>query len=116
VRQDNKLAISSASGQQWSRISPEAFFKKLSEVNARQGSKVVPCIKMVKGVIDGFPESHKLRGYHVESLAIEAFKGYQGPQNTKAMIEHFFNFASERVLQPIQIGQDNHCMSMAMQV
>jgi hypothetical protein len=115
VKQGDKLAISSASGQHWSKISPEAFFKKLSEVNARQGSKVVPCIKMVKGVIDGFPEPRKLRGYHVESLAIEAFKDYQGPQNTKAMIEHFFTFASERVLQPIRdkSGQSLHVDSYA---
>jgi hypothetical protein len=110
VRKGDKLAISSTTGQQWSKITPEAFFKKLSEVNSRQGSKVVPCIKMVKGVIDGFPDAQKLRGYHVESLAIEAFKSYQGPQNTKAMIEHFFTFASDRVLQPIRdkSGQSLH--------
>jgi hypothetical protein len=51
-----------------------------------------------------------LTGYHVESLAIEAFKSYEGPKDTKAMAERFFEFARERVLSPIKdrTGQSLH--------
>ncbi len=110
IRKGKQLYIPSASGQEWSKIRPEAFFKKLSEVNARNQDKVVPTIKMVKGINDTFPEQQKLTGYHIESLAIEAFKDYSGATNTKAMIERFFDFAKEAVLSPIRdrTGQSVH--------
>jgi hypothetical protein len=110
IRIDGELHISSPSQDKWSRITPESFFAKLSEVNDRNAAKVVPTIKIAKGIIDAFPENCHLTGYHVESLAIEAFKDYSGPQNTKAMVEHFFDFASERVLSPIRdrTGQSLH--------
>jgi hypothetical protein len=110
IRKEGKLFIPSAFGKKWSKINPEAFFAKLSEVNNRIGGKVVPTIKIVKGINDTFAESHKLIGYHIESLAIEAFKDYSGPTNTKAMVEHFFDFSRERVLYPIKdkTGQSVH--------
>ena len=110
IRKGKHLYIPSASGEEWSKISPEAFLRKLSEANARNQDKVVPTIKMVKGINDTFPEKQKLTGYHVESLAIEAFKEYSGPTNTKAMIERFFDFAKNAVLSPIRdsTGQSVH--------
>ena len=51
-----------------------------------------------------------MTGYHVESLAIEAFKDYGGPKGTKAMAERFFEFARDRVLSPLKdsTGQSLH--------
>lgn len=108
--QGRSVLIPSESGRGWSKIHPEAFFRKLSEVNSQNGMKVVPTVKIAKGVNDGFPERYRLSGYHIESLAIEAFKGYKGPQNTKAMVEHFFATAAGRVLTPIRdkTGQSVH--------
>jgi len=37
----------------------------------------------------------------VESLAIEAFKNYEGPRTYKAMVAHFFDRAAELVKSPI---------------
>lgn len=110
IRKEGVTHISSPSKDKWSKIRPESFFAKLSEVNDRNGAKVVPTIKIAKGIIDTFPDKCKLTGYHVESLAIEAFKDYPGPQNTKAMVERFFDFARERVLSPIKdrTGQSVH--------
>ncbi len=102
IRAEGALYIPSTSQDKWSKIKPESFFVKLSEVNDRNGAKVVPTIKIAKGIIDTFPDECKLTGYHVESLAIEAFKDYAGPQNPKAMVERFFEFARERVLSPIK--------------
>lgn len=110
IRAEGVLHIPSASQDKWSKIKPESFFAKLSEVNNQNGAKVVPTIKIAKGIIDTFRGDCKLTGYHVESLAIEAFKNYSGPQNTKAMVERFFDFARERVLSPIKdrTGQSVH--------
>lgn len=115
IRVDGVLHIPSASKDKWSKIKPESFFSKLSEVNQQNSSKVVPTIKIVKGIIDTFPVDCRLTGYHVESLAIEAFKSYDGPQNTKAMVERFFDVARERVLSPIKdrTGQSVHVDSYA---
>jgi len=110
IRREGKLCIPSESGKAWSRINPEAFFRKLTEVNDRCGAKVIPTIKIAKGINDTFPVDQRLSGYHLESLAIEAFKNYKGPRNTKAMVEHFVGFAAERVLSPIRdkTGQSLH--------
>lgn len=110
VRRDDQLCIPSETGNAWSKINPQAFFKKLSEINDRNGGKVVPTIKIVKGINDNFPEDQRMTGYHIESLAIEAFKNYEGHQNTKAMVEHLVGFASERVLAPVRdkTGQSLH--------
>jgi hypothetical protein len=111
VRNDSgQLCIASANGKSWSEIRPESFFKKLSEVNQKQSAKVVPVIKLAKGINDKLPADQQLSGYHIESLAIEAFKEYSGPQNTKAMLQHFFTDAKDRVLRPIKdrTGQSVH--------
>lgn len=110
VRREGQLCIPSESGKSWSKINPQAFIRKLTEINDRYGGKVVPAVKIAKGINETFPENQKLSGYHLESLAIEAFKGYAGPRNTKAMVEHFIGFAVERVLNPIRdkTGQSLH--------
>jgi hypothetical protein len=110
VRREGQLCIPSESGDTWSKINPQAFFRKLSDVNERYGGKVVPTIKIAKGINETFPPNQRLSGYHLESLAIDAFKGYTGPQNTKAMVEHFVGYAAEHVLNPIRdkTGQSLH--------
>lgn len=110
IRREGKLCIPSESGKTWSGINPEGFFRKLSEINDRCNGKVVPTIKIAKGINETFPANQRLSGYHLESLSIEAFKDYAGPRNTKAMIEHLIGFATERVLSPIRdkTGQSFH--------
>ena len=49
IRKEGATHISSASHDRWSEIRPESFFAKLSEVNDRNGAKVVPTIKIAKG-------------------------------------------------------------------
>jgi hypothetical protein len=110
VRREGQFCIPSESGQSWSRVNPQAFIGKLTEINDQCGGKVVPTIKIAKGINETFSENQRLSGYHLESLAIEAFRGYAGPKNTKAMVEHLIGFASERVLSPIRdkTGQSLH--------
>jgi hypothetical protein len=110
IRDDSKTRIPAARGDRWSEINPEAFFRKLSDTNSRFGGKVVPVIKLAKIINDHQPEPLQLTGYHIESLAIEAFKGYTGILNPKAMLAHLFDRARTLVLSPIKdrSGQSVH--------
>jgi len=105
------VRIPSADGTKWSTVvRPQEFAKKLTSVNKANGGKVAPVIKLFKGVQTQLPETSQLKGYHVESLAIEAFRGYSGRQTPKDMLRHFIEFSSSRVNNPIAdtTGQSLH--------
>jgi len=102
VKQEDKTRIPAAQADRWSEINPQAFFRKLTETNNKFGGKIVPVIKLAKIIHSQQPEALQLTGYHVESLAIEAFKTYAGRLNPKAMLEHFFDTARSLVLAPIR--------------
>ena len=110
IRDDGTTRIPAAGGDRWSQINPEAFFRKLTETNSRFGGKIVPVIKLAKIINDRQPEPLQLTGYHIESLAIDAFKGYTGVLNPKAMLEYLFDRARSTVLSPIKdrSGQSVH--------
>jgi hypothetical protein len=110
VKDAGETHIPSAREDCWSKINPQAFFRKLTETNKRFGGKVVPVIKLAKIINSQQPAALQLTGYHVESLAIEAFKAYTGPLNPKAMLEHFFDACRSLVLAPIRdkTGQSVH--------
>jgi hypothetical protein len=94
----------------WSGISPERFQEALSRRNQECGGKLVPTVKLAKAVIGALPEAQRLTGYHVESLAIAAFRDYDGPKATSAMLPLFFERAQELVKKPIRdsTGQSVH--------
>jgi hypothetical protein len=62
--------------------------------------KLVPTIKLAKGIIAGLPDQRRLTGYHIEVLAVAIFKGYAGPRTPKAMLRHFFENLPDAVRQP----------------
>lgn len=96
-----RVALPDGSG--WSSVvRPQEFAKKLTSVNQAQGGRVVPVIKLFKGLQTQLPATSQLTGYHIESLAIEAFRQYTGRQTHKDMVRHFVEFASSRVHQPVQ--------------
>ncbi|QPF85389.1 nucleotidyltransferase [Bradyrhizobium genosp. L] len=94
----------------WSHISPEEFQTALSTRNQECHGKLIPTIKLAKAAIGTLPERQRLSGYHVESLAIAAFKDYSGPSTTAAMLPVFFERSRDLVLQPIRdsSGQSVH--------
>jgi hypothetical protein len=102
--------IADATGKTWSKIRPEGFTQKLTEVNTEVGGKLIPTVKLAKALLSTLPEKQRVTGYHAESLALEVFKGYNGPKTLKQMVKHFFEVASDRVLQPIRdrTGQSLH--------
>jgi tRNA nucleotidyltransferase (CCA-adding enzyme) len=105
-----KIAASDGSNNWSNVVKPKNFAEKLTSVNQNNGNKVVPVIKLAKTIISSLPDKRKLSGYHTESLAIEVFKNYKGPIQTKAMLKHFFNEASNKVMKPISdsTGQSRH--------
>ena len=105
-----KIAASDGSNNWSNVIRPVRFIEKFTSVNRDNGNKVVPVIKLAKAIISTFPDKRQLSGYHTESVAIEAFKNYNGPQQPKAMLNHFFKEASKIVMNPItdSTGQSMH--------
>ena len=88
----------------WSRIArPAEFAEKLAKVNTARGGRVVPIIKLAKAMADCFitKKDRKLSGYHLESLAVDAFADYQGPLDPKAMLNHLFGHSAKAAMSPI---------------
>jgi hypothetical protein len=109
-RHGDDYLLPSRDFQTWSRIRPRAFTEALTAANREQSGKVVPTIKLAKVALADLPEARRPSGYHLESLAVEVFTGYQGPKTPKDMLTHFFSQAAQRVLQPIvdPTGQSRH--------
>lgn len=111
IRSDAGTKIpSSREPERWSSIDPEKFSEGLTKYNEQCGGKLVPTIKLAKAIIAQLPEANQLSGYHIESLAIDAFRSYQGARTPAAMLPHFFNHAKDRVLRPMtdSTGQSVH--------
>lgn len=87
--------------RKWSDIAhPEKFAEKLFEVNAARNGRVVPMIKLAKAMADCFirQEDRKLSGYHIESLAIDAFANYAGPLDSLSMLNRLFRHSTKAVM------------------
>ena len=105
IRTQSGIRIPDPAGSTWSRIlHPERFAAKLTTVNQSNRGQVIPTIKLLKGLAHRSVQSDRgrLTGYHIESLAVEAFKNYRGPYNLKSMIDRFTSFASTAVRRPIR--------------
>ena len=101
MRDGEMYRIPAPDGLSWARINPRAFAEKLTQANKAQDGKLIPTIKVTKAIIATLPKQQQLTGYHVESLAIETFKNYEGQRTYKAMVAHFFDRAPELVKSPI---------------
>lgn len=111
IRTETGMKIPKPGAREWSNvIRPTRFAEKLTEVNQNFGGKVVPVIKLFKALNDSLPEPSQLSGYHMESLAVDAFKTYEGPATLHEMVKHLVEYSSKAVLKPIkdQTGQSLH--------
>ena len=98
------VRIAELGSTRWSNVvHPERFAEKLSEVNQARGGRVVPTIKLAKAMADCFVRrpNGKISGYHMESLAIDAFRNYGGPLDTKSMLNHLLTHSMTAVTRPI---------------
>lgn len=103
IRTSEGVKIPSVLGNKWSSvITPQKFAEKLTDINTKLNGKVVPTIKLIKAINSQFSEQKQMTGYHIESLAIEAFKSCNGNENSKELLSQFFGEAKELVKTPIK--------------
>ena len=113
IRTADGFRIADPGSSKWSSvIHPDRFVDRLVKVNNSCGGRVVPTIKLAKSMADCFirDSSRKLSGYHMESLAIDAFAGYGGELDPKSMLVHFLGHSINAVMTPIKdpTGQTSH--------
>ena len=81
IRTTDGFRIAELGSTKWSNVvHPERFAEGLIKANNARGGRVVPVIKLAKAIADCFikDSSRKISGYHMESLAIDAFRNYRG--------------------------------------
>ena len=110
VERDGHTSIATEDGKDWRQIRPHKFAEKLTQVNRANGDAVVPAIKLAKAAIGNLPERYRLSGYHIEALAVDAFKRYDGRRDRASVLLHLVDHASEAVLRPTSdiTGQSVH--------
>ncbi|WP_409291139.1 CBASS oligonucleotide cyclase [Peribacillus sp. SCS-37] len=112
ISTETGMRIAKVDSNEWSNvIKPKQFAEKLTEVNRENIGRVVPTIKIFKVMNSQLPKQLQLSGYHIESLAIDAFKGGKVEKKTyRGMLHHFCEHAQKAVLGPIKdsTGQSIH--------
>ncbi len=111
LRTPTGVRIAKPDGSGWSNVvRPQEFATKLTSVNQSLGRKVVPVIKLFKAAQEQLPATSRLTGYHIESLAIDAFRDYKGRVTYENMLQHLVQHAAGRVRTPIldTTGQSLH--------
>lgn len=106
LKSGDKYQIPSSSGKDWSKIDPQKFSKALTEANQKQNGKLIPTIKLAKVALSKLPEDMRPDGHHVESMAVKAFKDYNGSKDPLSMAKHFFSEMPGFVLEPIKDKTD----------
>lgn len=105
-----KFKVPAWDSNAWSSIDPRQFRDGLTKRNEQCGGKLIPTLKLAKAVNSTLPENARLSGYHIESIGVAAFRGYEGEKTTVRMLPHFFKRASDLVLAPMvdRTGQSVH--------
>lgn len=97
-----RVLVPSATGDRWSKIAPKKFQEALTRRNQECSGKLIPTVKLAKAINSTLPEGLQLSGYHIESLAVDAFRGYSGPYTTAEMLRTFYSKGRSVVLEPIK--------------
>ena len=105
IRTTDGFRIAEPGSTKWSNVvHPKRFAEGLIKVNNARGGRVVPVIKLAKAIADCFikDSSRKISGYHMESLAIDAFTGYEGELDSRSMLLHFLGHSMKAVMSSIK--------------
>jgi len=101
LRSGDNILISNAAGSNWKDIVLKKFQRSLTSANKRLNGMLIPVIKLFKSINSGLPKQHQLSGYHIESLSVDAVKGYRKNKTYKELLLHVLGSSSKRVLSPI---------------
>lgn len=105
IRTTDGFRIAKPGSTKWSNVvHSELFAERLIKVNNARGGRVVPVIKLAKAIADCFIKdpSERLSGYHMESLAVDAFTDYEGELDSRSMLVHFLGHSMTAVMSPIE--------------
>jgi hypothetical protein len=102
LKAKNVVSISSPDGKYWNETKPKTFQKALTSANEKTGNALVPAIKLMKSINDNLPKQKQLIGVHIEAIAIDAAKNYNGEKTPRAFLLHILDHASQRVLVPMK--------------
>ena len=113
IRTTEGFRIAEPGSTKWSNVvHADRFADNLIKVNGANGGRVVPTIKLAKAMADCLikDSSSKISGYHMESLAIDAFTDYEGELDPRSMLVHFLGHSLKAVRTPIKdpTGQTSH--------
>lgn len=100
VERNGRTSIASEDGTAWRQIRPHKFAEKLTQVNKANGQAVVPTVKIAKAVLHNLSETQQLSGYHIEAIAVDAFRSYEGRRDRASMLVHLIRHAQQAVLRP----------------
>ncbi|MGE3108822.1 MAG: hypothetical protein AB7O77_10805 [Phycisphaerales bacterium] len=101
VRRGNDIMIGRPDGVRWQRTAPKIFREELTKANQRTGGNLIRVIKLFKVANGQQPSQKQLEGYHIEAMATECTKGYDGPFTPRALFGRFLESAAQRVLTPM---------------
>ncbi len=112
-RESGNVRIARPGSTRWSNIlQPDRFAEELAQVNQANGGRVLPTIKLAKAMADCFitNQDRKISGFHMEALAIDAFRNYTDDRDHKSMLVHFLRHSTRAVMHPIAdpTGQSRH--------
>lgn len=100
IERSGSILVASQDGSAWRSVRPRKFAEKLTGVNQANGGGVVPATKLAKAVLSNTSIASALSGYHLEAIAVDAFKDYSGSQSRQAMLCHLLDHAATAVLKP----------------
>lgn len=100
VERNGRTSIASEDGSTWRQIRPHKFAEKLTQVNKANGNSVIPTIKLTKAVLAQLPGTNQLSGYHIEAIAVDAFRSYDGRRDRASMLIHLVRHTQQAVMRP----------------
>jgi hypothetical protein len=101
LRSGQTISIASADGKNWIDTKPKVFQRELTRANRQLNQALIPTIKLLKSIVSDFPKQKQLTGYHIEAMALDAARDYQGPKTSKWLLLHLLGYAADRVLKPM---------------
>ena len=104
IRRSDGVRIGNPGNSGWSNVAhPDRFAEELGRVNRANNGAVIPTIRLAKALADRFVtrRDRKITGYHMEALAVDAFRSYRGARDHKSMLIHLLTYSMGAVMNPV---------------
>ncbi len=95
----NGYKVPDPDNNSWVCSFPKNFSSKLTAVNQANSGVVKPVIKLTKEILAN--NGIKVKGYHLENMAVDTFQSYDGAKTPKAMTSHLISHMKNGVLKRV---------------